>query len=92
MAHKRMKLDALLLGASYVIDGWELVTPATAAEMLEIHEKHVFRLVRDGHLERREIIDRKGRTLAIGISEDSVLAYRKSQRRKRQLDLLGDVT
>lgn len=70
---------------------------ATAAEYLGVHEKHVFRLVTAGHLERIHIVDNKGREVGVGIIQESVEAYRareplKPGPKRSQLDFLGDET
>lgn len=65
---------------------------ATAAEYLDVTEKYIFRLVNEGHLERVRVIDRKARDLAVGITEESLKAYRKRQPARRQLDLISNST
>ena len=50
---------------------------ATTAELLKVHEKHVFKLLREGDLERIRLVDRKGREVAVAILEDSIREYRK---------------
>lgn len=62
---------------------------ATAAEKLKVHEKYIFRLLKDGHLERIRLVDRKGREIAVGILEDSIDAYDKLRVEGAQLDLLA---
>lgn len=92
MAEKSIKLARLMLRGP-ISPEWVLETPGTVAEALGIHEKHVFRLIRDGHLERRVITDSHGRAIGSGITQDSIQRYRKHQRRNpRQLDLVDDVT
>jgi hypothetical protein len=83
----------------YALRGWfadELlfVTIESAAEMLDVHVKYVPELIKQGHLAVIELTDTKGRLLARGVTEDSIRAYRTRQpaRRKKQLDLLPDLT
>lgn len=66
---------------------------ATAAELLDLNEKYVFHLLRDGHLERLRLVDRKGREVAVGVLEDSIRAYRERvPGRQRQMPLLSEAT
>lgn len=68
-------------------------TVATAAEILNLNEKYVFHLLRDGELERVRIVDRKGREVAVGVVEDSIRAYRdRVPGRGRQMPLLSQGT
>jgi len=50
---------------------------ATTAELLKVHEKYVFQLLKEGHLERIRLVDRKGREVAVAILEDSIREYRE---------------
>ena len=91
MADKKVKLHTLMITG---IARPELLlhSPATAAEKLGVHEKYIYRLVNEGHLERLVITDAKGVAIGSGITYDSVTAYSKRERKRRQRELpLGRV-
>ena len=64
---------------------------ATTAELLKVHEKYVFKLLKDGDLERIRLVDRKGREVAVAVLEDSIREYRKRVP-DPQLELLPQVS
>ena len=66
-------------------------TVATTAELLKVHEKYVFQLLKEGHLERIRLVDRKGREVAVAILEDSIREYR-ARVPDPQLELLPAVS
>lgn len=65
---------------------------ATAAEYLEVSERHLLKLCSEGKLERVRLVDRKDVEIGVGVLEDSLKAYRKRHQTKRQLDLIPNAT
>ncbi len=86
MADKRISMPKLLLTGPLSPENL-LYSPATAAEKLGVAEKYVFRLINAGHLERVVITDQKDREIGRGITYDSVDAYLKKERKRRQRTL-----
>ena len=83
---KRISITKLLL-TGILRPELVLYSPATAASKLGVAEGHVFRLVNAGHLERVVITDERGVEIGRGITQDSVMAYRKAEGRRRQKPL-----
>ena len=86
MADKRISMPKLMI-QGLLRPEWLLHSAGTAAQILDIHENYVYRLVNEGHLERVVIVDQKGREIGRGITYDSVAAYSKRARKTRQRTL-----
>jgi hypothetical protein len=96
MKDRKIKLTTLMLRTLTLASDLILVSPATAAEILEVGEKYIFELVNQGHLQRVRIVDSRDREIGVGISRESVDRYAARERpprwRKKQLDLLSTST
>lgn len=86
MADKRVKQARMMITGIFGPE-FLLLAPTSAAERIGVNEKYVFDLVNKGHLERLVITDTKGREIGRGITIDSVDAYLKRERKRRQREL-----
>ena len=89
MKERRIKLTKLI-ALGVLAEHWEFVTVGAAAKRLDVHEKYVPDLVRQGRLERVVLTDLDGLVIGTGISLRSIGAFKKHVRKTKQLDLLPD--